>query len=70
MLPVGTLEAAAASSSNPRLPKIEGVKIGTLGSADITIVEVADVRPMWKSWWELHMKVRMGAACPHAVGAC
>ena len=52
-LPVDTLEAAVASSSNPGLPKMEGVKMGILGSTDFTIVEVSDVRPTWKSWWEL-----------------
>ena len=50
---VDTLEAVAASSSSPGLPEMEGVKMGILGSTDVTIVEVPDVRPIWESWWEL-----------------
>ena len=60
LLPVGTSEAAAASSSNPRLPKMEGVKMGTLESTDVTIVEVANVRPIWKGWWELEYESQYG----------
>ena len=52
-LPVDNLEAAVASISNPGLPEMEGVKMGILGSTDVTIVDVPDVRPIWKSWWEL-----------------
>ena len=53
LLPVDTLEAAAVSSSNLGLPEMEGVKMGILGSTDVTIVEVPDVRPIWRGWWEL-----------------
>ena len=60
LLPVGTSEAAAASSSNPRLPKMEGVKMGTLESTDVTIVEVANVRPIWNGWWELEYESQYG----------
>ena len=49
-LPVDTLEAAAASSSNPGLPEMEEVKMGTLGSTDVTIVGVPDMRPIWGGW--------------------
>ena len=48
LLPVDTLEAAATSSSNPGLPEMEGVKMGILGSTDVTTVEVPDVGPVWK----------------------
>lgn len=68
-LPVDTLEAAAASSSSPGLPEMEGVKMGILGSTDVTIVEVPDVRPIWKSWWELEHESQYGGCTP-ACGGC
>ena len=70
LLPVDNLEAAAASSSNPGLPGIEGVKMGILGSTDVAIVEVPNVGPVWQSWWELNMNVRMGTAHRRAEGTC
>ena len=68
-LPVDTLEAAAASSSSPGLPEMKGVKMGILGSTDVTIVEVPDVRPIWKSWWELEHESQYGGCTP-ACGGC
>ena len=68
-LPVDTLEAAAVSSSNPGLPEMEGVKMGILGSTDVTIVEVPDVRPIWRGWWELEYECQNGGSTS-ACGGC
>ena len=68
LLPVDTLEVAVASSSNPGLPKMEGVKIGILESTDVTMVEVPDVGSVWKSWWELEYESQYGDSRPMCGG--
>ena len=68
LLPVDTSEAAVADSSNPGLPEIEGVKMGILEGTDVTIVEVPNVRPIWKSWWELEYERQYGGSTPMCGG--
>lgn len=41
--PGATFDAAAASRSRPELPVTEGEKIGSLGSAAVTVVEVGPI---------------------------
>ena len=56
--PVETVEAAAASSSNPLLPAADGENMGIFGSVGVSTVEAPDEGPVRVEFLVYRMRVR------------